>query len=596
MIDRRKFLAGLAALPLFRLDPPAGQPHRRVRPGDPGWPGESEWSSLNKQVGGRLIRPDSPLEHCRAADKAEIAEVFDKTLKNPYAIGDDPALTQSTGWTDAWQTRPSQYAIAAERVGDVVAGVNFARKHNLRLVVKGGGHSYLGTSCAPDSLLIWTHRMDKVEVHDAFVPAGSQDQGVPAVSVQAGVRWMHAYQEVTEVHNRYVQGGGCGTVGVGGFIQGGGFGSCSKQFGTGAASLIEAEVVTARGDVLIANSHRNSDLLWALKGGGGGTFGVVTRMTLKTHDLPSHFSGMQGTIKAKSDAAFRRLIAQFVRHYCEHLMNPHWGETVVFRPDNSLNLAMFSQGLSQAEAQADWQPFFDWVSSHRDDYQWTKMPFILATEFRNMWSGEFWRKTMPSVMSVDDRPGASPTNMFWATNRGECGIFWDGYESVWLPQSLLKDSEIDGLVGALFDTTRLWDVELHFNKGLAGGRAEAIADSRETSTNVAVLDAFALAIIAGGQNPAYSGVSGREPDLVEGRKNQTSIAMAMKRLRRVVPKPGSYLNETSYFEKDWQKAFWGDHYERLLRIKRHYDPDGLFFVHHGVGSEHWSENGFTRLS
>ena len=56
----------------------------------------------------------------------------------------------------------------------------------------------------------------------------------------------------------------------------------------------------------------------------------------------------------------------------------------------------------------------------------------------------------------------------------------------------------------------------------------------------------------------------------------------------------SRVNETDYFEESWQESFWGPNYARLKTIKEKYDPTGLFFVHHGVGSETWSANGFTR--
>jgi len=94
----------------------------------------------------------------------------------------------------------------------------------------------------------------------------------PAVTVGAGAIWMHTYNEVTTKGGRYVQGGGCGTVGVAGLVQGGGFGTYSKQFGIAGASLLEAEIVTADGVLRIANACREPDLFWALIGGGGGTF------------------------------------------------------------------------------------------------------------------------------------------------------------------------------------------------------------------------------------------------------------------------------------------------------------------------------------
>jgi FAD/FMN-containing dehydrogenase len=159
---------------------------------------------------------------------------------------------------------------------------DFARTNNLRLVVKGGGHSYLGGSNAPDSLLIWTRAMNKIVLHDAFVGQGcaGHQSPQPAVTVESGTMWIDAYRAVTVAGGRYVQGGGCITVGVAGLVQGGGFGSWSKKFGTAAAGLLEAEIVTADGAVRIANACTNPDLFWAIKGGGGGSFGVLTKLTL----------------------------------------------------------------------------------------------------------------------------------------------------------------------------------------------------------------------------------------------------------------------------------------------------------------------------
>ena len=100
--------------------------------------------------------------------------------------------------------------------------------------------------------------------------------------------------------------------------------------------------------------------VWGLKGGGGGSLGVVTRVTLKTHPLPALFGAAFGAVKAVSDAAFRRLIERFVAFYRDSLFNPHWGETVSFRRDNVLEIGMVFQDLDQARAAAVWAPFFAW--------------------------------------------------------------------------------------------------------------------------------------------------------------------------------------------------------------------------------------------
>jgi hypothetical protein len=277
-LDRRALLrAALAAPFLGRLfcafSAQPAQTVRRARPSDPSWPAQHEWDTLNRAVGGRLSRIESPLAACvTAPDSGDCAEFF-KQLKNPYFISDSPALTQASGWIDAWTSQPSAYVVAAANANDVAAAVNFARNRHLRLVVKGGGHSYLGTSSAPDSLLIWTRAMHTITLHDSFVAEGcaAREEAHPAVTVEAGALWGHAYDAVTTRAGRYVQGGGCMSVGVAGLVQSGGFGSFSKNFGTAAAALVQAEVVTADAVVRIANACINPELFWGLKGGGGGS-------------------------------------------------------------------------------------------------------------------------------------------------------------------------------------------------------------------------------------------------------------------------------------------------------------------------------------
>ena len=69
----------------------------------------------------------------------------------------------------------------------------------------------------------------------------------------------------------------------------------------------------------------------------------------------------------------------------------------------------------------------------------------------------------------------------------------------------------------------------------------------------------------------------------------------METLRKLVPEAGSYVSESDYFLNNWEAAFWGSNHARLVAAKKRYDPDGLFTVHHGVGSKRWSADGFTRV-
>lgn len=565
----------------------------RVRPGQPGWPTPAQWAELGQEVGGRLLQPVSPFEHCGASPSAECTEAL-RQIKNAYYIGDNPALTQTSGWVDAWTSRPSAWAVAAQNTADVVAAVNFARKHRLRLVVKGGGHSYQGTSAAPDSLLIWTRRMNQITLHESFVGKGCEgyQSAVPAVSIGAGAMWADAYDAVTTRAGRYVQGGGCMTVGVAGLVQSGGFGSFSKQFGCASGHVLEAEIVTADGKVRIANARTNPELFWGIKGGGGGSLGVVTRLTLRTHELPHTFGAIFGAIRAATPTAYKSLIARSIAFYAEALFNPHWGEQLVFRGDNSMRLSMVFQGLEQAEAEAVWKPFLDWVRT-QPDLAFAQEPKVVTLPARHFWDADFMRQHAPSFIREDTRDGAPRNHVIWAGDEGQVGQFLQGYRSGWLPASLLRAGEQERLVDALFECTRHWGMSLHFNKGLAGAPKEAIERSRQTATHPGMIDAFALAITGSEDSPAFPGMPGPGPDLATAREAARRIDLSMDALLKAAPDAGSYVSESNYFERDWQRSFWGSNYPRLLAVKQKYDPEGLFFVHHGVGSEGWSEDGFT---
>jgi len=605
-MKRRHFLKTAAAIPVVwsgcsqatrAAAGPLAPLSSRVRPGDPGWPSPASWEKLKQAVHGRLIELHSPLAACRKApDGAACAKLFQE-LKNPYFIGDEPALTQTSGWLDAWTSAPSVYAVAAANTADVVAAVNFARAHNLRLVVKGGGHSYQGTSNAPDSLLIWTRKMNDIVLHDAFVPNGGAGKvsPQPAVTVGAGTIWGHLYEAVTTRGGRYVQGGGCTTVGVAGLIQSGGFGSFSKKYGAAAAGLLEAEVVLADGSVKIANACTHAELFWALKGGGGGSLGVVTKLTLRTRALPEYFGVVFGTIAARSDDAYRELIARIIDFYRERLFNPHWGEQIRFRRKNTVELQMLLQGLDRNSAEAVWRPFLDWVVSRPKDFTLLAKPQIAVVPARQFWNPKLYDFVRSKAIGHDDRPNAPAGNFFWAGNREEAGQFLHAYRSAWLPKRLLEKELQSDFSNAVFAASQHWTVSLHFNKGLAGAPPEEVAAAKDTAINPAALDAFALAIVAGGSEPAFPGVPGHAPNLAAARRSAKAVNAAMNELLKVVQQPGSYVSESDYFERDWQHSFWGSNYPRLAAAKKTFDPEGLFFVHHGVGSEEWSADGFTRV-
>jgi hypothetical protein len=169
-MQRRRLLQGLTALPLLAI--PASllsaasrftrATLRRLRPTDPAWPTAAQWQTLNDAVGGNLIKVQALFSTCESEPGDAACKDVIANIRNPFYIGDQPAGTEVSGWLDAWTPAPSAYAVKVRNTAEVVASVNFARDHKLRLVVKGTGHSYQGTSNAADSLLIWTRAMNDV--------------------------------------------------------------------------------------------------------------------------------------------------------------------------------------------------------------------------------------------------------------------------------------------------------------------------------------------------------------------------------------------------------------------------------------------------
>ncbi|ROR35238.1 FAD/FMN-containing dehydrogenase [Kitasatospora cineracea] len=157
---------------------------------------------------------------------------------------------------------------------DVRACLDVARGHGISIAARSGGHSYLGYSVPDRGLVIDLRAMNDVRVR----PDGSAEVG-------AGARLIEVYAGLAAA-GRLLPGGSCPTVGIGGLTLGGGIGVLARKYGLTCDRLTAAEVVTADSCVLTADAEHESDLHWALRGGGGGNFGVVTRFTFDTPPAP----------------------------------------------------------------------------------------------------------------------------------------------------------------------------------------------------------------------------------------------------------------------------------------------------------------------
>lgn len=204
-----------------------------------------DWEGLRRALRGPLLRPGNPgFEDARK-------------LFNP--LNDD---------------RVPAAVAQCESVSDVSEAVR-AAANRVPLAARSGGHSYPGYSAPRGGLVVDLRRMSAVDV-----------QADGTVTVGAGATLRDVYGALGQA-NRCLPAGSCFTVGVAGVTLGGGIGVLQRRFGLTADHLVAAEVVTADGRSLTASAARTPDLFWALRGGGGGNFGIVTRFTFATDPAPA---------------------------------------------------------------------------------------------------------------------------------------------------------------------------------------------------------------------------------------------------------------------------------------------------------------------
>src|SRR5205823_4532207 len=182
--------------------------------------------------------------------------------------------------------------------------------------------------------------------------------------------------------------------------------------------------------------------------------------------------------------------------------NPHWGEQIAFRPDNTVGIKMMFQGLDQQEVENVWSRFVERLAGSVQAL-WIDDLMVMCMPGRQFWDSDYLSHSYARTIVRDGRPDAPTTNMIWAGDERRVGQFIHGYRSAWLPASLLQTDRQRHLADALFASTRHWEVCLHFNKGIAGAHPREITAAKDTPMNPAALDAFALARCSAEGPPAF---------------------------------------------------------------------------------------------
>ncbi|MFE1439678.1 FAD-binding oxidoreductase [Streptomyces sp. NPDC058739] len=191
----------------------------------------------------------------------------------------DPGYDEARKVYNAMSDRRPALVVRAVDAGDVIATVDFARERGLPLAVRGGSHSVAGYGTCDDGVVLDLGRMRGIRV----------DPEARTARAQGGCTWADL-NHATHAFGLATTGGVVSSTGIGGLTTGGGMGHLARRCGLACDNLVAADVVTADGSFVTCTGERNADLLWALRGGGG-NFGVVTSFAYRLHPVEDILGG-----------------------------------------------------------------------------------------------------------------------------------------------------------------------------------------------------------------------------------------------------------------------------------------------------------------
>jgi len=448
----------------------------------------------------------------------------------------------------------AQYAINVADPSNVVAGIQFAQAKNIRLIVKNTGHDFLGRSSGAGSLALWTHNLKTVSFLSNY--KGRHYSG-PAMRLGAGVQAQEAYAAAS-AHGYRVVGGSCPTIGiVGGWLPGGGHGPLQSAYGLGADNALEYEVVTIKGRHTTASPTQNADLYWALSGGGGGTYAIVLSVTMRAHrDGP--VAGTEWAFLNTNPTTYWAAVEAWAKHLQAIQQNfPTLNTAAAFNQESFFASTTLPDAINPNKLHEALSPFSQKLASL-------------------------------NITLVSNRTILSPSfnEHFKASSAG--GSNNNAIGSRLIPRALVQDHKrLSGLIKKV-RTIATSNSALMFGFFAANvSTARVGIDASLNSVLPAWRDsAFHLGFVV---DQAFTA------SWAEMQTNQATINGYMDEFRAMTPGGGSYANEASYNYVHWKTDYYGANYERLLAIKRKYDPGNVLWGGVNVGGDLMTVAGDGRL-
>ncbi|KAL4940302.1 hypothetical protein BDV06DRAFT_230445 [Aspergillus oleicola] len=506
-------------------------PRCKCTPSNSCW-NEIDWAGLNASVKKQCVyvasqwsnttfQSDEPIGYCYPVDNN--CPIVTRTQHGKCDLGSSPVYTINT-------TKPE----------DLAVGILFAQENNVRLVIRNTGHDLLGKSLGYGSLQIWIRHLRKgiiyQEVHEPSAGCrGSLWHGA-AFTVAGGYVWDEVYEEAF-FRDSIVVGGGDPTVGViGGYIQGSGHSPASQDFGLASDQILEAHVILADGSVVTASPCSYPDLFTALRGGDGGTYGVVVSATIKAYPskpVVAHSLVIVPTFPSEPGP----LLDAITEIYAAV-------PAFLMRASRDMALAGYQHSLaalkmSLSKSKAALGPFLERLGGYGSlnmSVEWFEFPSYSA----------YYRALSGVHQPTGVREFALACRMFDKTALASA------------PVSLPR------VIGVL----------------LVGG-GKVLEEPQYSGANLAWRRTYLV------HEVARAWQRNAEPTIAdEIRKDITYHKYGA--MRQLITFTGSYLNEADRNNPWWKEDFYGaENYERLLNIKTMYHPDGVFYCPTCVGSPSW---------
>ncbi|CAA9963606.1 GlcD FAD/FMN-containing dehydrogenase [Pyrenophora teres f. maculata] len=556
------------------LSVPTGKQCKSIA-GLTGWPDPPVWKKFNTTLSGALLEPLPPAQACytsvsNSSSTNTLCDYTTSSWKLSSFHSADPVSVAYPNWQDDACVPPllsegsgrcslnafPKYVVNASTAEHVAQTVKFAASNSVRIVVKGGAHDLLGRSTAPSVLSLWTRHLQGFQYHERFSACPSDSTRYTAITAAAG----HVTGEIQQMaadHNMTIVGAADPSVGLGGFLTGGGHSPLGSLHGMAVDNVLQLSLVTPNGDIITASPCRNPDIFWAVRGGGGATFGVLVNATLRAYPVPTialarfEFNSSHDEATSNSNNAFYAAAASVIADMP----------------------ALYSEGLAG---------YFSLMPISTSNDGLPQMNFAFLIYLLNGSLGQL-QGALDPIMS---RLNATPE--FTTSITTQYVPNYLGFQSSFFVADKVGNNRLT--------VSRLWGEQAVANKSgveqtlrkfssqmLQGTCVSGEGVQKKSSDDSALNPAWRRTVVemmSGIPYPLGANASKRG-------NTMTQADMLSTALSEQAPDMGTYSNEAWIHQADFRKAFWGEHYARLLAIKRRIDPKGVFWCQWCVGAEDW---------